>query len=84
MQKPIFSDENKRIVLEHTTGIMKGIHSICGLRKDAPTPLPEFNPEVEMRDHIGAVSLVAQKRSYVLYREVYGPPAQKSFDKRQA
>jgi hypothetical protein len=74
-----------RIVLEHTSGILKGIHSICGLAKDAPSPLPEFNPEVDMRDHTAPVSLVVVKRSYVLYREVTTPEMQngKSFNKGQ-
>jgi hypothetical protein len=64
---------DKRIVLEHTTGKFKGIHSICGLRSDAPDPLPEFTPDVDMHDHTGPVSLVEVKRTYVLYREIYKP-----------
>jgi len=74
---------DKRVVLEHTSGKLKGVHSICGLAKDAPQPLPEFNAEVEMQDHVGPVCLVAVKRSYVLYREIAPKQGQKEFDRRQ-
>jgi hypothetical protein len=62
-----------RVVLEHITGRLKGIHSIVGLVSDAPSPLPEFVESVEMQDHSAPTSLVAVKRSYVLYREIYKP-----------
>jgi hypothetical protein len=69
---------DKRIVLEHTRGRMKGIHSICGLKSEATAPLPEILDAVEMIDspsmrEPGPVSLVAEKRSYTLYRQIYTP-----------
>jgi len=74
-------DSNKRIVLEHTKGRMKGIHSICGLKSAAVQPLPEVLDIVEMIDSpamrepgLGELaSLVAEKRSYTLYRQIYKP-----------
>jgi len=61
---------DRRIVLEHVSGKLAGCHSICGLERDAPTPLPLYNPEVDMQDHVGAVRLVEVKQRYVLYREI--------------
>lgn len=88
---PVLRDENKRIVLEHTTGMLAGCHSIQGLQRDAPDPLPEILPSVKMIDHEGPASLVAVKRSYVLYREIYAPSQMQGrvqpgapFDARQA
>lgn len=70
--------DDKRIVLEHTRGPMKGIHSICGLKSQALNPLPEILDAVDMIDSPsmrtpGPVSLVAEKRSYTLYRQIYTP-----------
>lgn len=69
---------DKRIVLYHTVGPMKGIHSICGLKSEALSPLPEILDATEMIDSPrmrtpGPVSLVAEKRSYTLYRQIYTP-----------
>jgi len=75
---------DRRIVLEHVSGKLAGCYSICGLVSAAPKPLPEYNPEVDMQDHVGPVCLVAVKRSYVLYREIITPNlAAKEFDRRQ-
>lgn len=79
------SERSRRIVLEHTNGRLKGIHSIVGLECDAPHPLPEFVEDVDMLDHHAPTCLVGVKRSYVLYREVTNPEnsQQKHFDKDQ-
>jgi hypothetical protein len=76
---------DKRIVLENTNGVMAGVFQIMGLESDAPKPLPEFVPEVEMRDHIGPASLIGVKRSHVLYREIFTPEMQngKEFNRSQ-
>lgn len=69
---------------------MKGIHSICGLKSQALSPLPEFLDAVDLIDSPamrapGPVSLVAEKRSYTLYRQIYKPGMQngKSFNEAQ-
>lgn len=67
-----------RIVLEHTKGHMAGIHSICGLKEKVEGPLPEIVDTTEMIDSPrmrtpGPASLVAVKRSFTLYREIYMP-----------
>lgn len=79
-----------RIVLEHTEGRMKGIHSICGRKSTAISPLPEILDAVDMVDAPsmrtpGPVCLVAVKRSYVLYRQITTPEMQngKSFNRSQ-
>lgn len=84
-----------RIVLEHTNGPMAGIHSICGLKSQATMPLPEIIDATQMIDAPsmrmpGPVSLVAVKRKYVLYRQIYAPSTMVGrvvpnapFDKRQ-
>lgn len=88
-------DHDYRIVLEHTNGPMAGIHSICGLKSRATMPLPEIIDATEMIDAPsmrmpGPVSLVAVKRKYVLYRQIYAPSTMVGrvvpnapFDKRQ-
>ena len=62
-----------RVVLEHTLGHMKGIHSICGLTWDGPAPTlldaVELIDNPRMREP-GPVCLVAAKRSYLLYRQI--------------
>lgn len=75
---PVLEGSNPRIVLEHMHGPMKGIHSICGLKSAAASPLPEIVDSVDMVDNPrmrtpGPASLVAVKRSYVLYRQIYTP-----------
>jgi len=54
---------------------MVGIHSICGLESHITVPLPELVDTVEMIDtpsmrEPGPASLVAVKRSYILYRQL--------------
>jgi hypothetical protein len=73
---------DKRIVLEQTRGRLKGVHSICGLKSQATDPLPEILDAVDMIDspamrEPGPVSLVAEKRSYTLYRQIFTPDMQK-------
>lgn len=83
MQKIQTPTRDKRIVLEHTSGLMNGLHSILGLESEAPSPLQEFVPDVDMKDHHAPCSLVAVKRSYVLYRELMLPEQTKAFDRSQ-
>lgn len=75
---PDIGNDDKRIVLEHTTGHMQGVHSICGLKSTAISPLPEILDTVDMVDAPsmrtpGPASMVAVKRKYVLYRQIYAP-----------
>lgn len=97
VQPPTFpsTETDKRVVLEHTNGPMAGIHSICGLKSQATMPLPEIIDATQMIDAPsmrmpGPVSLVAVKRKYVLYRQIYAPSTMVGrvvpnapFDKRQ-
>lgn len=88
-------EQDLRIVLEHTTGRMKGIHSICGLKSLSISPLPEILDSVDMIDspsmrEPGPVSMVAVKKRYVLYRQIFAPTKMVGrvvpnapFDKRQ-
>lgn len=83
-----------RVVLEHTTGYMKGIHSIVGVKEEGQE-LPEILDATALIDNPrmrtpGPVSLVAVKRSYVLYRQIYAPTQMQGrampgapFDERQ-
>lgn len=82
---PAVAASNRRIVLEHRSGVMKGIFNITGLESDAPRPLPDYNPEVMMRDHVAPVCLVAVRPRFVLYREVVTPEMQngKTFNEAQ-
>ena len=75
---------DKRIVIEHTSGRLAGLHSIAGLESEL-TGLPEFVEDVDMQDHTASASLVAVKRSHVLYRELIEPvnSNQKHFDRGQ-
>lgn len=75
---PVTTQNDLRIVLEHMEGPMKGIHSICGLKSAAINPMPEFMNAEDMIDspsmrQPGPVSLVAVKRNYMLYRQIYIP-----------
>ena len=70
----------QRIVLEHTQGICKGLFGIYGTTDDlksiAPDgKLPEFIPDVNLRDHTNSICLVRVTPRYVLYREITPPPA---------
>lgn len=68
-----------KLVFEHTTGPMKGLHQILGdtcqiltgdkTMADLPALLPLTRPPAETIQ----ASLVAVKRSYVLYRELIQP-----------
>ena len=75
-----------RVVLEHTRGKMKGVHSICGLKWDGPAL--EFLDAVELIDNPrmrepGPVCLVACKRSFLLYRQIRTPEQTKEFHEAQ-
>lgn len=63
-----------RIVLEHTTGPKAGIHEIIGLLADVNPEHPEMavGDLPSYSDKLQA-SLVAVKRSYVLYRGIIQP-----------
>ncbi len=67
-----------RLVLEHTKGHMAGVHSICGVIEEKDKPLAEIYDTTVLIDSPrmrtpGPASLVAVKRSYTLYREIYTP-----------
>ena len=77
-----------RIVLEHTKGHMKGIHSICGRADEVEGALPELVDTTVLIDSPrmrtpGPASLIAVKRSYVLYREIFMPDALGTFHAEQ-
>lgn len=72
-----------KVVLQHTTGPMAGMMRIMGNVADAPDPLPDFIPEVDMLSHHAPVGIIGIKRSYVLYREVMDPEMNKMFDEAQ-
>lgn len=79
---------NKRIVIEHTQGRLKGLSQILGtddqLKAGLRTSdLPVFLASVELGDHQGACSLITVKARYVLYRETFGPPQLKEFNAEQ-
>lgn len=76
---------DKRIVLQHISGRLAGIHSIQGLESNAPHPLQEYVEEAWMMDHHAPACLVGVKRSYVLYRELIIPEnsQQKHFHEEQ-
>lgn len=80
MESEIVTPENaptKRIVVEHTLGICKGLFGIYGteaeLRAKFDGKLPEFIPDVDMRDHVNAICLVGVKSRFVHYREITPP-----------
>jgi hypothetical protein len=71
-------ESDKRIVLEQTRGRLAGIFTICGRESHIKGPLPEIDLAENMLDspsmrEPGPVSLVAVKRRYVLYRQIYTP-----------
>lgn len=71
----VLSPRRGKVVLEHTTGPLKGMFRITGDSADAPDPYPTYVAEVDMLSHFAPASLVAIKRSHVLYREVADPDA---------
>ncbi len=78
-----------RVVLEHTKhGPWAGICQILGtvdqVRKDMGVgELPAYIPDINFGDRVNGASLVACKRSYVLYRELIVPTGLKSFNPEQ-
>jgi hypothetical protein len=65
--------DNRRVVLEHVRGRLKGILQICGLRSEVEGPMEDYHADVDLGDHRGPASLIGVKRSYWLYREIYKP-----------
>ena len=77
-----------RVVLEHVKGPWAGICQILGTVKQVKTDmgvveLPAYIPDINFGDRISGASLVAAKRSYVLYRELIVPDGLKSFNPEQ-
>lgn len=68
---------DKRVVLRIGRGRRKDLHQIMGLESEAraknAAALPEFVGPIQIDDHVGLASLVAVKRSYVLFRETFSP-----------
>ena len=69
---------SKRVVLEYTTGVFKGLWQILGtddqLKEGLKVEeLPSFVSPVQFIDHVGACSLVTVKPRYILYRELIVP-----------
>jgi hypothetical protein len=65
---------NKRIVFEYTTGHLTGLRQIVGTTEELPA-LPPLVSDVVFREHKTLMSLVAVKRTYILYREPIVPPS---------
>jgi hypothetical protein len=77
-----------RVVLEHTQGARAGLLTILGTTEAikagmAVSELPSFIDGINFGDHTNGASLVAVKRSYVLYRELMTPDGLKSFNPAQ-
>lgn len=73
-----------KVVLQHTTGPLKGMYRITGDVNDGvPDPYPEFVAEVDMLSHVAPAGLVKVTPHYVLYREISGPDKQKHFHEGQ-
>ena len=77
-----------RVVLEHTQGRWSGIHQILGtvdqVKADmSVAELPGYIPDINFGDRVNGASLVACKRSYVLYCELIVPADLKSFNPEQ-
>ena len=77
-----------RVVLEHTQGRWSGIHQILGTVDQVKADmsigeLPGYIPDINFGDRVNGASLVACKRSYVLYRELIVPAGLKSFNPEQ-
>lgn len=77
-----------RVVLEHTKGTWAGLHQILGTVDQVKAgmgvgELPAYIPDINFGDRINGASLVACKRSYVLYRELIVPEGLKSFNPEQ-
>ena len=77
-----------RVVLEHTQGLWSGIYQILGTTDQVKADtgvggLPNYIPDIQFGDHVNGASLVACKRSYVLYRELIVPDGLKSFNPAQ-
>lgn len=64
---------DKRIVLQHTQGPLKGVHEILGLRSDLAGPPPEVMPSgVTHRGRvITGASLLKVTRTHWLYSEFF-------------
>ena len=71
-------DTSPRVVLEHTTGRMRGYFKILGtvdqIKRDLKwSELPAFVPDVDFLTHRAPASLVRATSRYVIYREIYTP-----------
>ena len=71
-------DTSPRVVLEHTTGRMRGYFKILGtvesIKRDLNwTELPAFVPDVDFVTHHGPASLVKATGRYLVYREIDTP-----------
>lgn len=71
----------KRIVLEYTLGIYKGLRQILGTddqlkEKFNTADLPSFVGDVQLLTHKSGCSLIRVKPRYILYRELILPTAQ--------
>ena len=65
----------KRIVIEYTTGTLKGLWQILGtddqLKEGLKVEeLPPFISPVQFIDHVGECSLITVKPRYALYQEL--------------
>jgi hypothetical protein len=79
---------NQRLVLQHTTGPHAGLFQILGHTDELDGADPEpFYGSFDLtfpEKRSAPISLVASKRGYVLYREIFTPVAgMKGFEKGQ-
>lgn len=77
----------KRIVLEHRTGVMAGLHQILGCTDNpgTPDPLPAFVEGVQRPLDADAidVNLTRAHRGAIYYREITAPEGLGTFDRSQ-
>lgn len=77
-----------RVVLEHTQGARAGMCQILGTLDQVKVDLgvgelPSYIPDINFGDRVNGASLVAAKRSYVLYRELIVPDGLQAFNPAQ-
>ena len=74
----VAQEDSVRIVLEHTRGTWSGMRQILGTVDQVKASLqvdelPSYIANLNFGDRVNGASLVAVKRSYILYRELIAP-----------
>lgn len=89
VQADALPERERRVVLERVRGPLKGLMQICGCESrlqekggGMPTFLPQVN-DPRGEGLVGPASLIAAKRLYWFYREIFTPEETKRYDVRQ-